>query len=276
MFSPYYAWARRHAPGGQADPLNHCSLNVALYGRGSSRWAMTERGRGQVQRESQALRIGPSALQWHGDTLTIEIDEVTAPWPSRIRGTVTLHAAQRFDHPVALAPRGGHTWCAIAPAARVEVNLKQPGLRWSGGGYLDSNRGDEPLAQAFHRWDWSRAHLSGGRSAVLYDMERVGETPLSLGLQFGADGSVTAIEPPPPTPLAPTKWRIGRGTRCDSGTSVSALRTLIDAPFYARSLLSAHLLGEPVTAVHESLSLARFDRTWVQSLLPFRMPRTSG
>jgi carotenoid 1,2-hydratase len=30
-----------------------------------------------------------------------------------------------------------------------------------------------------------------------------------------------------------------------------------------------------VRAMHESLSLARFDSRWVQTLLPFRMPRSA-
>lgn len=50
-------------------------------------------------------------------------------------------------------------------------------------------------------------------------------------------------------------------------------RTLTDAPFYARSVIGTHLLGEPVTAIHESLSLTRFASPWVQAMLPFRMPR---
>jgi carotenoid 1,2-hydratase len=38
-------------------------------------------------------------------------------------------------------------------------------------------------------------------------------------------------------------------------------------------VLSSRLLGEEVNAVHESLSLDRFRTRWVQTLLPFRMPR---
>ncbi len=53
------------------------------------------------------------------------------------------------------------------------------------------------------------------------------------------------------------------------------MRTLEDAPFYARSLVRPALLGERVAAVHESLSLDRFRTGWVQMLLPFRMPRRS-
>jgi carotenoid 1,2-hydratase len=278
VFSPYYAWARRHAPNGAADALNHCAVNVALYkarGHGGQRWAMTERGRGQVQREAHALQIGPSALQWNGDTLTVEIDEISVPWPARIRGIVKLHAAQRFDHPVALAERGAHWWRPIAPSARVEVDLREPALRWSGAGYLDSNQGDAPLEHAFRRWDWSRAHISGGRSAVLYNVERIDAPPLDIGLVFDANGSVYAIEPPPAAALPCTGWRIARGTHCEAGAPARVLRTLTDAPFYARSLLQTQLLGERVTAMHESLSLTRFDTAWVQAMLPFRMPRVA-
>jgi carotenoid 1,2-hydratase len=42
---------------------------------------------------------------------------------------------------------------------------------------------------------------------------------------------------------------------------------------YARALVLTQLLGVPVTAVHESLDLNRFASRWVQTLLPFRMPR---
>ena len=59
VFSPYYASARRR---GRSDPMNHCALNVALYGPRASRWAMTERGGARVAREASALGIGPSAL----------------------------------------------------------------------------------------------------------------------------------------------------------------------------------------------------------------------
>jgi carotenoid 1,2-hydratase len=52
------------------------------------------------------------------------------------------------------------------------------------------------------------------------------------------------------------------------------VRTLTDAPFYARSVLDAQWLGERVTVMHESLSLARFASPWVQAMLPFRMPRS--
>ena len=269
MFSPYYAWARRHTPNGLADPQNHCALNVALYGHGGARWAMTERGRGQLRRDAHSLQIGPSTMRWVGDRLHIEIDELAVPWPSRIRGTVTLHAPRCFDQSIALAPQ--HRWCAIAPAARVEVELG--GRHWSGPGYLDSNQGDAPLERAFKRWDWSRARLSDGRSLVFYDVERVGAAPLQLGLRFDPDGGVHSIAPPPKAALPSTLWRVARGARADANTPIQLTQTLTDAPFYARSLLNAQWLGERVNVMHESLSLTRFDSAWVQAMLPFRMPR---
>jgi carotenoid 1,2-hydratase len=53
------------------------------------------------------------------------------------------------------------------------------------------------------------------------------------------------------------------------------MQTLEDSPFYTRSVLSTHLLGEPATAMHESLSLDRFSTAWVQLMVPFRMPRAA-
>jgi carotenoid 1,2-hydratase len=40
-------------------------------------------------------------------------------------------------------------------------------------------------------------------------------------------------------------------------------------------MIATRLLGEPVNAMHESLSLDRFRKRWVQSLLRFRMPRVA-
>ena len=272
VFSPYYAWARQHGAG--ADPLQHCALNIALYGRGRKRWAMTERGRSRVRRGADILCIGPSALRWEGDALTIRIDEVTSPWPSRIRGTVRVHPTALLDRTYWLDAHGRHRWTPIAPRARVEVDLRHPALRWRGEAYLDSNAGDAPLEDDFCRWDWSRASLAADRTAVLYDVTRRNGDTMSLALQFDASGTALAFEPPPPAALPASRWRIARNTRSDGSARI--VQTLEDAPFYARSLLDAQWRGERVTAVHESLSLERFDSAWVRALLPFRMPRAAG
>lgn len=280
VFSPYYAWARRQAGSRRdapANPLNHCALNVALYASPGSAaptgWTMTERGHAAVQRSTSTLRIGPSSVQWNGEVLSIAIDEVTVPWGRHLRGVVRLYptAVQSQSYPLDAA--GRHQWCPIAPLARVEVELEQPDLRWNGTGYLDTNRGERPLEQDFLNWDWSRATLSGQRSAVLYDAIRLDGSALSLALAFDAAGQARPIPTPPKVVLPLTRWRLPRTTRCGSPEAAQVLQSLEDGPFYSRSLLSTRLLGEDVTAVHESLSLQRWKQPVVQCMLPFRMPR---
>ena len=73
--------------------------------------------------------------------------------------------------------------------------------------------------------------------------------------------------------LASTLWRIDRGIRADAGSSTQLLDTLEDTPFYARSLLQTQLLGEQVTAMHETLEPQRLKSRAVQMMLPWRMPR---
>jgi carotenoid 1,2-hydratase len=272
VFSPYYAAARRRGAG---DPTNHCAINVAIYGEDRKRWSMTERGSRQLARERDRLVIGPSRLDWDGSRLTIQIDEMAAPWPARIRGKVHLHAKSLFDRALSLDRAGRHSWTALAPCARMEVDLEHPRLRWHGHGYWDTNTGSEPLELGFTRWDWSRTTLRDGSTAVLYDASRRDGGNWSAGLRFDRSGRVEEFEAPQRARLPVTGWRIERGTRSEDARATGVRRTLEDTPFYARSLVSAKLLGEPVTGVHESLSLERFSRRWVQALLPFRMPRRS-
>lgn len=271
-FSPYYASARRRQT---SDPLNHNSLNVALYG-GVKRWSMTERGRSALHREATRLEIGPSSLTWDGDCLTIRIDEIAVPIPRRIRGRVRLYPRAVFGAPYWLDGACRHRWAPIAPGARVEVELDNPSLQWSGHGYLDCNWGSEPLERAFSYWEWSRAELRDGGTAVLYDATRRDGKKTELGLRFDAAGEVQHIAIPPRAELPTTAWRMQRGTRVDPTQSAHVLETLEDTPFYTRSKLATHMAGEPVTAMHESVNLDRFDTRWVQALLPFRIPRRPG
>ena len=233
---------------------------------------MTERGRASVARSAATLAIGSSALAWDGATLTVTLDEVTAPWPTRVRGTVRLHAAALTGHVVPLDSAGGHRWQPIAPCARVEVALSDPSLRWSGQGYFDTNAGDAPLEDTFAHWHWSRACLPD-MTAILYDVCRRDGARTTLALHCDAQGTVREFPPPPPARLPATRWRIARATRTDEGSVARVTRTLEDAPFYARSLVASQVLGKPAIAVHESLSLTRFRAAWVRMLLPFRMPR---
>ncbi len=271
VFSPYYAMARRRGP---ADPLNHCALNVALYGPGVGRWTMTERGRRHVSVAPERFAIGPSALHWDGEVLTIAIDEIGMPLPvpRRVRGTVRVRPQAVTDHVVTLNLAGNHRWWPIAPLSTVEVDLSQPDLRWHGPGYLDMNQGDAPIADGFRDWHWSRADTRHG-AAVLYGGTRRDGSVFDHGWRFDRAGIAKAFAPPPVATLRRSGWRIARETRGDAGQGATIIETLEDTPFYARSLVRTHLDGEPVTAMHESLSLDRFRSPVVQAMLPFRMPR---
>jgi carotenoid 1,2-hydratase len=233
---------------------------------------MTERPRVKVRRFADALTIGPSTLSWDGEMLKVELDEVTSPLPSRIRGEVRLRPEGLNTEQIALDRDDRHHWWPIAPCSRVEVELDRPGLKWSGAGYLDANMGSAPLEDAFSVWNWSRAKI-GPETAVLYDVSPREGAELSVAVKFDRFGQGTAFEPPPRRGLPMTGWGIRRETRSDEGDTPKVRRTLENAPFYARSLLSTRLLGEAATAVHETLSLNRFSAGIVKAMLPFRMPR---
>jgi len=253
--------------------MNHCALNVVLTGPGGNRWSMTERGRRAVTRDTAGLEIGASSLSWDGTALTIRINETCMPIPSKIRGTVRVIPEAITGGPFTLDTRGRHRWWPIAPRCRVEVALTSPDRSWNGTGYFDTNTGDEALEDAFTTWDWCRGNTSDGAS-ILYNVQRHHGPPMSLALAIDRTGKTERLEPPPVAPLPQTPWwRIARQTRADAGHPAKVAETLVDAPFYARSVLSTHIGGHAVTAMHESLSLDRFRAGWVQALLPFRMPR---
>ena len=269
VFSPYYASARRR---GYADPLDHCALNVALYGDKGKRWAMTERRANAIGRSENELVIGPSCVDWDGETLTFRIDEITTPFPSRLQGVVRVYPSALTRESFALDAAGCHRWRPIAPCSRVQVEFRRPATRWLGEGYFDINHGDMPLERDFSGWQWSRAGTRKG-TVVSYDTSARGSDNTNLSLRFDRTGAVDYLDLPPRSKLPPTGWRIARTARGDAQQSISVKRTLEDAPFYARSQLSAKLFGEATDVMHESLSLDRFRMPIVQAMLPFRMPR---
>ncbi len=281
VFSPYYAWARRKHGAENVDPGNHCAINIALYDlsndkRGVNAWAMTERPKEKCIRTATVFQVGPSSLEWHGNALTIKIDERCAPIPRRLRGNIKLTptiAVEAHDHSVAIDGGGNHLWQPLAPSARVSLNLDQPDLAWHGHGYLDSNRGNAPLESAFKSWQWSRARLSDGSTVALYDVQHKSGSSLQLAQRYLPTGQCESIPTSAHCALPTTSWGIARATQSDGDCAPTIVKTLENGPFYARSLLSTELFGEQIHAMHESLSLTRFANPAVQAMLPFRMPR---
>ena len=279
VFSPYYAWARRRQGDAGAAAESHCAVNLSLYRQapGATRfqrlWAMTERGAPALARDASRLQIGPSRLAWQPDgSLCIDIDEWTAPWPQRLRGRVRVHPGALPGRAFALDGGAHHHWQPISPGSRVAVDFDAPALHWTGDAYLDANHGSRPLAQDFRSWQWQRSALPGGRARVLYEVQPRHGDERALALAIDAEGGIRAQPVPPWQALPGTAWGVARSSRGERPPQL--LATLESGPFYCRSLLRDASDGS--LAVHESLSLQRFEQPWVQAMLPFRMPRHTG
>jgi carotenoid 1,2-hydratase len=266
VFSPFYAAARRAGP----TPAAHFpAVNVALYGPGR-RWALCERGTAALATSTDHLSIGPSSLGWNGSTLCAHLDERAAPLPWRIRGRVLVHPEALTGDEIPLDLGGRHRWWPFAPSCRVEVDQDRPRHHMQGRGDVDTNRGSEPLENAFRGWNWSRAAASAG-TRIHYDVQDVDGARRELALLVRPAGTVEVVRGAPRAGLPKTPvWRIARETRADDSRA-RIDRTLEDTPFYARSLVAARQGGEDVLAVHESLDLGRFTSRWVQRLIPYRM-----
>ncbi|WP_242018875.1 carotenoid 1,2-hydratase [Phaeovibrio sulfidiphilus] len=270
VFSPYYAVT------GRRNPANHCAMNVALYGDHSG-WAMTERGSRELERSPERIVIGPSSMTLDATGLTIHLDERTFPLPGRIRGRIRLEATHISPNAYPIDEAGRHIWRPVILNGRVSVELDHPRpIRWEGTGYMDSNRGDEPLFRAFRRWDWYRADLPDGSVGLVYDVEaREGRgKDILLALKAPPGGGLENACVSERIPLKNGRhWRIRRAIRTDGGAVPSVDRFLEDTPFYTRSEVHAPLFGQEARIVHESMDLDRLASRWVPFLLPFRMPR---
>lgn len=273
------------------------AVNVALYTPKATLWAMTERPRTGLSTGAGQFTVGPSSLTRNGDLIEIELDEVTAPMPKRLKGRVSFRLDPMFSARYPLEARGRHHWRPIAPHMRVSVAFDKPDISWEGHGYFDMNEGHEPLAKGFHRWDWSRARR-GRETVILYSAEmpdikhrhpsdaarlfgnvsRCGDDPVQsprqdLGLIYRDDGSISMFDVPPRCDLPRGFWGVKRSTAADPGSRPRVRRALVDSPFYVRSMITTVLGGQPLVAMHESLDLRRFSSPIVKSMLPVRMPR---
>ena len=265
-FSPDYFRAREHGP---VSALPFCSMNVAVYGRKSA-WTFHERKVQESDRRADALTIGTSSMRWDGGRLIVDLDERTSPFDRRVRGQVILHpeAQPRLELPI--DARGQHRWWPVAPLARIEVDLPQPGVRFSGHGYHDANAGDVPLEWTFDSWTWSRARAPSG-AILTYDLTCVGGEQRSLAFEVARDGSVEHLDLPWRAPLQRSLFGLPRRMRADVGHPPRIVRSLEDGPFYARALVETQLAGRRVIAVHEELAAHRLRRAWVRFCTSYRM-----
>ena len=268
VFSPWYRWS------GRRDPQNHCCINVATYGpRG--RFTMTDRGRPALRQSHDALEVGPSSMRWEGDRLVIEINEVSSPpLISRVRGRIVLHPAAMFGQPVALTPDGRHHWTPFAPIARIEVEL-EPGHRWQGHGYFDSNYGTAALEADFDYWTWGRFPHQGG-ARCFYDAQLRDGTEGATALHFHPDGRMEPVEPPPRAGMARSLWAVRRETRADAGYRPRQVLAMLDAPFYTRAAVRTRIDGAETVGVHEALDLRRYASPLLKPMLAVRVPRRRG
>ena len=276
VFSPYYKFARRKAG---ADPENHVAINVALYGAGGHRWTMTERGRRGVVANGECVRRGAEFADAGMATgLTFDIDEMTVPIPSRLKGRVRVipSALNRADR-LLLDAKGEHTWRPIAPVSRVEVAFEN-------GSEVDAGMATSIGTAAWCRWrtvsgaGTGRGPATAHGATIFYDVTLKDGSDEGLSLFIRPDGSIEQLEPPAlcRLPRAPI-WRVERGTRSDGGTGGAVIRRRSRTRRSTRARSCRHgVAGRPVTAMHESLSLDRFVSPVVQLMLPFRMPRRAG
>ena len=272
VFSPYYFRARRANRG---DPENFCSVNAILYGPDRRRWAMTERGRADLDRDATFISIGSSRVLDHDNgKLVFQVDEVCNPLPTRLVGQVEVQTGPLGEQCFNLDPQSQHRWWPAAPAAQVSLNFTRPNLQWQGRGYLDSNAGVVPLEDTFSDWHWQRSELSGDGGHIHYDACLLDGNPQSLALHFNEQNLTRPMTTDAlPGPVAATPiWRAGRQCR-QIGTHSAVEQTLEESPFYARSVLNVDTgLGQQ-RVMHESLHLNRFRAPWMQWMLPVRMPR---
>ncbi len=266
-FSPYYAATSWR------NPLDHCALNIALYGK-HARWTMTERGAADVRREAKQIRIGPSALRWDHDCLRFDLHEVGAPLPRRVSGSISVYPEAFTSTAFAIGPDNQHVWQPIAPQARIEVRLTAPALTWRGTAYLDSNYGSAPLQDAFSSWRWFRAHTPEG-SVIYYDTTSTSGGCAQLALSIPKSGTLHTAALPPDRLLPTTLWRLPR-IAWGEDASTALITTLEDTPFYSRSLVRTKVTGQKAVGFHEYLDLRRLRSPLIRAMLPFRMPRRRG
>ncbi|MGB3626184.1 MAG: hypothetical protein WA989_10155 [Henriciella sp.] len=236
---------------------------------------MTERKSADTHRSETEFQVGKSAVRLEDGRLTIEIDEIGAPLPRRLRGKVTVTLPYMASRDFQLDPKARHFWSPACTHAQIAVDFERPGLSWKGHGYVDMNHGAEPLEKGFDYWDWSRTPLEDGDTLIRYVTDPATGPQRALHVRIGPDGTASETEGEASVELPGTRiWRIDRRAGALSGAAPAVKQTLEDTPFYSRSLL-AYPQGASGLATHETLSCKRLRSPIVKLMLPFRMPRLS-
>jgi carotenoid 1,2-hydratase len=237
---------------------------------------MTDRGRGALRQSEDSFIVGPSALHWDGDTLTIAVDEISSP-PiiSRVRGTIRVRPRALTEVELPLTPDGAHVWRPFAPVSDIEVDLEKSGWQWSGHGYFDANFGTRALEEDFSFWTWGRFPAKGG-ATCFYDAVRLDGSELASAFHFDELGRGSEIDLPPKQRVKRSMWAVKRETRGDAGCAPHQVMSMLDAPFYSRSMMRTVIDGEESVGVHEALDLRRFRSPLIKPMLAVRVPRRAG
>lgn len=246
-----------------------CAVNAVLYRKRGKTWALTEARPASVERGQDTFALSGSRIERDGDSLRIHLDERTAPWGRPLRGQVRIDIDYGAPGPYRLDRAGDHHWWPIGAKATAEVELDSPSVRFRGSAYHDCNFGRTPLESTFQSWNWSRADVDGD-VCIIYDVQEHDGEGAPLGMRVGPQG-VVPLTADAVSRLPRGGWGVDRSARAQGETTI--IKTLEDTPFYTRSLLRTCFDGEARTAVHESLSMTRFVKPWVQFLLPFRIRR---
>jgi carotenoid 1,2-hydratase len=235
---------------------------------------MTERGRAALDRSATHLAIGPSRIEWDGTTLTVSVEEVTCPWPSRLRGTIRLRPDGLARHTVELDAEGRHRWRPLAPSAHVELDFTEPGLRWKGHDIRLCSDGFEAGRQLAP----SRAvPRRGGGTSLVATPSCWRLTRHGAKMMFAPLRQRGVAHEPIRRRASPCRTQAGESHERRAPTPEwhrrpGPQRTLENTRF-THAAAADSWKGETVQAMHESLSLNRFRTAWVRTLLPFRMPR---
>ena len=232
---------------------------------------MTERGQGALTQSAHRFQVGPSSMEWRDGALIIQVDEISNPVISRVKGQIRLYPAGVTNIEMPLKPDGTHVWRPFAPTARIEVDLNR--AQWNGHGYFDANFGTRALEDDFSYWTWGRYPVADGTMAF-YDADRRDGTTLATGIHFDRNGQASIVDTPPPkTRFNRNLWLVRRETRADPGYRPHEVTPMLHAPFYARAAVRTQIDGIETLGVHEALDLDRFASPLLKPMLAVRVPR---